>query len=317
MLTAGAAVACSLALGPVAAEAPFPSKPLRIIVPWPASGAVDVSTRAGAIELEKLLGQPVIIDNRPGGLFEVALQTLAQAPADGHTLIHLTSSMVAVQAVHQRYNLTRDLVPITMVGDTSMVLIVGPKSPHRTLADLLAFGRTNPGALKYASSGVGSLEHLKLAQMERLAGFRALNVPYRGGPDMVKALIGGEVDFTLVATIFAAQFAPKGLVRVLAAMDTSRLIQFPDVPTMAEAGLSVPPLRIWGGYAVAAGTPPVVVQQLYRDVVTSSTTPTVVQQMAPLGMTVFNSKSPEEFSRQIAADEAWMTEIVRDLKLAQ
>lgn len=316
-LAASAGLAAALTLPPAAAQAVFPNKPLRIIVPWPASGAVDVSTRAGALELEKLLGQAIVIDNRPGGLFQVALQALAEAPADGHTLIHLTSSMVAVQAVHRRYNLNRDLIPITVVGDSSMVFVVGPKSPHRTVADLVAFGRAHPGELKYASSGVGSLEHLKLAQMEKLASFRALNVPYRGGPDMVKALIGGEVDFTVVATIFASQFAPKGLVRVLATLDQGRLPQFPDVPTMAEAGVPVPPLRIWGGYAVAAGTPPDVVQRLYRDITTSSSTPSVVQQMAPLGMTVFNSPSPEAFSRQIAADEAWMAEIVKDLKLAQ
>lgn len=317
LLAAGVSLAGALTLPPAAAQAAFPSRPLRIIVPWPASGAVDVSTRAGAIELEKLLGQPVIVDNRPGGQFQLALQALAQAPADGHTLIHLTSSMMAVQVVYRQFDLNRDLIPITVVGDTSMVLIVGPKSPHRTLADLVAFGRANPGALKYASSGQGSLEHLKLAQIEKMAGFTGLNVPYRGGPDMLKAVIGGEVDFTLVATIFAAQFAPKGLVRVLATVDRSRLPQFPDVPTMAEAGVPVAPLRVWGGYAVLAGTPTALVQRLHRDVVASSNTPAVVQQLAPMGMTVFNSRSPEEFSRQIAADEAWMAEVVRDLKLAQ
>lgn len=317
LLAAGASLASALVLPPAAAQADFPGRPLRIIVPWPAGGAVDVSTRVGAIELEKLLGQPVVVDNRPGGQFQVALQALAQAPADGHTLIHLTSSMMAAQVVNRQFDLNRDLIPITIVGDTSMVLIVGPKSPHRTLADLVAFGRANPGALKYASSGQGSLEHLKLAQMEKLAGFTALNVPYRGGPDMLKAVIGGEVDFTLVATIFAAQFAPRGLVRVLAGLDPARLAQFPEAPTMAEAGVPVPPLRIWGGYAVLAGTPKERVQRLHRDVVASSNAPAVVQQMAPLGMTVFNSRSPEEFSRQIAADAAWMTEVVRELGLAQ
>jgi tripartite-type tricarboxylate transporter receptor subunit TctC len=317
LIAAGASLTGLLAMTPAAAQSSFPSRPVRIIVPWPASGAADVSARVGALELEKLLGQPVVIDNKPGGLFQVALQALAQAPADGHTLIHITSGMLAVQAVHGRFNLNRDLVPLTLVGDTSMVLIVGPKSPHRTLVDLIDYGRANPGQLKYASSGLGSLEHLKLAQMEKVAGFSALNVPYRGGPDMLKAVIGGEVDFTLVATIFASQFAPKGMVRVLATLDSSRLAQFPEAPTLAEAGVSVPPMRIWGGYAVASGTPVAIVQRLYRDLVASSASPAIVRQMAQLGMTVFNSNSPEDFRRQIEADLAWMTAMVKDLKLAQ
>lgn len=305
------------AVAPAFAQPSFPNRPVRIIVPWPASGAVDVSARAGAIGLEKQLGQRVIIDNKPGGLFQVALQALAQAPADGHTLIHITSGMLAVQAVHGSFNLTRDLVPITLVGETSLVLIVGPKSPHRTLADLVAYGRANPGQLKYASSGQGSLEHLKLAQMEKASGFSALNVPYRGGPDMLKAVISGEVDFTLVATIFATQFAPKGMVQVLATFDSSRLAQFPEVPTIAEAGGSVAPMRIWGGYAVAAGTPIAIVQRLYQDMVASSGSPDLVRQMNQLGMSVFNSNNPEEFRRLIDVDLAWMTEMVKELKIAQ
>lgn len=317
LIAAGASVTGLLAMTLAAAQPSFPSRPVKIIVPWPASGAVDVSARFGAIELEKLLGQPVVIDNKPGGLFQVALNALAQAPADGHTLIHVTSGMLAVQAVHGSFNLNRDLVPITIVGDTSLVLIVGPKSPHRTLADLIVYGRANPGQLKYASSGLGSLEHLKLAQMEKVAGFSALNVPYRGGPDMLKAVIGGEVDFTLVATIFASQFAPKGMVRVLATLDPSRLDQFPEVPTLAEAGFAVPPMRIWGGYAVAGGTPVAIVQRLYRDLVASSDSPAMVRQMAQLGMSVFNSNSPEDFRGQIEADLVWMADMVKVLKLAQ
>lgn len=317
LIAAGATLPIFGTTAPAAAQSSFPSRPVRIIVPWPASGAVDVSARAGAIELEKHLEQPVVIDNKPGGLFQVALQALAQAPADGHTLIHITSGMLAVQAVHGRFNLNTDLVPITLVGETSLVLVVGPKSPHRTLADLIAYGRANPGQLKYASSGQGSLEHLKLAQMGKVSGFSALNVPYRGGPDMIKAVIGGEVDFTLVATIFASQFAPKGMVQVLATLDSSRLPQFPEVPTMAESGVSVPPMRIWGGYAVASDTPVPIVQRLYRKLVASSGSPALVKQMAQLGMSVFNSNSPDDFRRQIAADLVWMTDMVEDLKLAQ
>ena len=296
-------------------QAAAPAGTLRIIVPWPASGAVDVSVRAGVPALERMLGQAVVVDNRPGGQFQVALQALALAPADGQTVLHLSAGMVAVQAVEGAYDLLTDVVPITAVGDSSMVLMVGPRSPHKTLADLVAYGRANPGRLTYATSGQGSLEHLKIAQIENAAGFRGLNVPYRGGPDMVKALIGGEVDFTIVATAFAAQFAPRGLVRVLAALDERRLPELPDVPTVVEAGVNVGPMRTWGGYAVRAGTPAPQVQRLHRVLVASAREPEVAARVAPLGMTVFTSAAPADFSALIAADLAWMKAMALGLGL--
>lgn len=310
-----ALAAGSSAWGAAWGQAAGPAGALRIIVPWPASGAVDVSVRAGVPALERLLGLPVVVDNRPGGQFQPALQVLAQAPADGRTLVHLTSGMVAVQAVHGAYDLLADLLPLTAVGDTSMVLMVGPRSPHKTLAELIAFGRANPGRLTYATSGQGSLEHLKIAQIEQAAGWRGLNVPYRGGPDMVKALIGGEVDFTIVATVFAAQFVPKGLVRVLAALDDRRLPELPDVPTLGQAGVNVSPLRIWGGYAVRAGTPEAVVQRLHAALVAAARDPEVAARLAPLGMTVFTSPAPADFSALIAADLAWMKTMASGLDL--
>jgi tripartite-type tricarboxylate transporter receptor subunit TctC len=296
-------------------QAAVPAGATRIIVPWPASGAVDVSVRAGVPALERLLGQEVVVDNRPGGQFQLALQALAQAPADGRTLLHLSAGMVAVQAVHGTYDLLADLRPITAVGDSSMVLMVGPRSPHKTLADLVAFGRAHPGRLTYATSGQGSLEHLKIAQIEKVAGFRGLDVPFRGGPDMVKALIGGEVDFTIVATAFAAQFAPRGLVRVLAAMDERRLPEMPDVATVTEAGVNVPPLRIWGGYAVRAGTPEAMVQRLHGALVAAARDLEVAARVAPLGMTVFTSPAPADFSALIASDLAWMKSMAGGLSL--
>ena len=295
-------------------QAAVPAGATRIIVPWPASGAVDVSVRAGVPALERLLGQEVVVDNRPGGQFQLALQALAQAPADGRTLLHLSAGMVAVQAVHGAYDLLADLRPVTAVGDSSMVLMVGPRSPHKTLTDLVAFGRAHPGRLTYATSGQGSLEHLKIAQIEKVAGFRGLDVPFRGGPDMVKALIGGEVDFTIVATAFAAQFAPRGLVRVLAAMDERRLPEMPDVPTVTEVGVNVPPLRIWGGYAVRAGTPDAVVQRLHGALVAAAREPEVAARLAPLGMRL-GAGSPAELQAQLGSEIQRWAAVIRAAKI--
>jgi tripartite-type tricarboxylate transporter receptor subunit TctC len=302
VLQHAAALATSLALPAARAQADFPRGPVKIIIPLPAGGAADVGVRTMALELEKLLKQPVVVDNKPGGLFQVGLQALLQSPADGHTLLHLNSGMVAVQVVQKRYDLNRQLIPLTLSGDTPMVLMVGPASAHKTLKDLIAFGRANPGKLSYATPGTGSIEHLKCAQVERAAGFTGLNVAYKGGPDMVKAVIGGEVDFTIAPAIFAAQFAPKGQVRVLAAVDDARLKEFPEVPAITEAGVNVSPLRLWGGFAVHADTAPVIVQRLFKDLAAAATAGSVVDKLTPFGMHIMASKSPDDFRRLISAD---------------
>lgn len=315
-LQATGACALTLASHTAGAQNDFPRGPLKIIVPLPAGGAVDVSVRAMAAEMEKLLKQTVVVDNRPGGVFQIAVQALLAAPADGHTLIHLNSGMVAAQVVQKRYDLNRQLTPVTLSGESQMVMLVGPKSPHKTLKDLVEFARANPGKVTYSMPGPGSGEHLKVAQMEKAGGFSVLAVPYKGGPDMVKAVIGGEVDFTVTAAIFAAQFAPKGLVRVLATLDPARLKDFPDAATLAESGLDVAPMRFWGGYAVHADTPATLVKRL-NDVLSQATlAPALVERLAPFGMVLQPSKSPEDFRRLIAADAAWMADAGKGLNLA-
>lgn len=309
------ALAASLALPSVRAQADFPRGPIRIVIPLPAGGAADVGVRAMAIELEKSFKQTVVVENKPGGLYQIGLQAVLQAPADGLTLLHLNSGMVAVQVVQKRYDLNKQLAPLTMSGDTPMVLMVGAASPHKTVKDLAAFGRANPGKLTYATPGPGSIEHLKCTQLGKAGGFEGLNIAYKGGPDMVKAVIGGEVDFTIAPAIFAAQFAPKGLVRVLATIDNVRLKEFPDVPSINEAGIDITPLRLWGGYAVHADTPPAIVARLHKELAAATTAASVVERLTPFGMHIMASRSPDEFRKLIASDAAWMTEAARGLKL--
>lgn len=298
------------------AQADFPNRPIKIVVPLPAGGAADVGVRAMAIELEKTLKQSVVVDNKPGGLFMVGMQSVLGAPADGYTVLHLNLGMVGVQVVQKKFDLNKQLIPLTIAGDTAMVLMVGPNSPHKTMNDLIAFGRANPGKLNYSTPGSGAIEHLKIAQMEKVAGFSATNVAYKGGPDMVKAVIAGEVDFTVAPAIFAMQFAPKGQVKVLAAMDQSRLREFPDVPTIVEAGVNVSPLRIWSGFAVHPDTPPAIVQRLQSEFSKVAVSAPIVEKLTPFGMTLKSSKSVDEFRKQISADAAWMTEAAAGLNLA-
>ncbi len=314
VLQVAAAAAASLAL-PMRAQTVFPSGPMRIIVGVPAGGAADVGVRALAVVLERNIKQPVIVENRTGGNFLIAWQALQAAPADGHTLMHVFNSFPAVHAVQKLFDLERQAVPITLAGTTPIALLVKGDSPYKTLGELVGFGRANPGRLSYATTGVGTGEHLKMAQFERVGGFKGLAVPYRGGPDAIKALLGGDINFMMAPAIFAKQFAPTGQVRVLAMMDATRWKDMADVPTFAEGGVPLPPMTYWGGYVARAGVSPEIVQRLYREVSAAAMDPSVVEKMTASGQTAAVSRSPEDFRQYIAAEIAWMTEAAQGLDL--
>jgi tripartite-type tricarboxylate transporter receptor subunit TctC len=314
VLQIAAAAAASLAL-PLRAQSGFPSGPLRIIVGVPAGGAADVGARALAAALERNIKQPVIVENRTGGNFLIAWQALQAAPADGHTLMHIFNTFPALHAVQKLFDLEKQVAHITLAATSPVVLLVKGDSPHKTLGELVGFGRANPGKLSYVTTGVGTGEHLKMAQFERVGGFKGLAVPFRGGPDAIKALLGGDINFMMAPAIFAKQFAPSGQVRVLAMMDGVRWKDMPDVPTFAEAGVNLPPMTYWGGYVARAGIPPEIVQRLHREVSAAALDPSVVEKMAASGQSAVVSKSPDDFRQFIVSEIAWMTEAAKGLDL--
>jgi tripartite-type tricarboxylate transporter receptor subunit TctC len=316
-LFAAGASAGGLAALPVRAQGDFPRGPVRVIVALPPGGAADTSARSMAGVLEKSLKQPVIVENRPGGQFQIAMQALAAAPADGHTLLHVYNSFATVHAVQKLFDLEKQVTPLSTFGITPIVFLVRGDSPHRSLTDVIGWARANPGRLTYMTLGPGSVEHLKMAQIEQAAGFSGVAVPYRGGPDALKGLIGGEIDFMLSPGIFAKQFAPTGQVRVLATLGAARWSDFPDVRTTAEVGLSVPPMHYWGGYVVRTGTPPELVRRWHRELATAAFDRVITDRLAITGGIPAASASPEEFRGLLAAEIAWMGEAAKSLGLVK
>jgi tripartite-type tricarboxylate transporter receptor subunit TctC len=315
VLHVAAAAAASIAL-PLRAQSGFPSGPLRIIVSVPAGGAADVGARALGIVLERNLKQPVVVENRTGGNFQIAWQGLQSFPADGHTLLHIFNTFPAVHAVQKLFDMERQSMAITEVGSTPIVVLVKGDSPYKTIGDLLTYARANPGKVNYSTTGVGTFEHLKMAQFEKAGGFKGLAVPYRGGPDAAKALLGGEITFMGMAPgIFAKQFAPTGQVRVLATMGATRWKDFPDVPTLAESGVNITPASYWGGYVVRSGTAPDIVQRLYREVSAAAMDPSVVEKIAASGQVAHVSKSPDDFRQFLASEMSWIAEAAKGLDL--
>lgn len=300
---------------PTWAQSDFPNRPLRIVLGLPAGGAADIVVRALAQELEQTLKQPVVVDNKPGGLFQIAVQAVASAPADGHTLLYINSSFVTVQAVQKKFDLTRQFQPLTLTGETPSVLVVNANSRFKTMKDLVDFGRSRPDELSYGTLGVGTIEHLKSVQLTEAAGFEAKAIPYKGGPDMLNAVIAGDIHFTGVNVFSALPFIRSGKLRALAALDSTRIKALPDTPTIVEAGVNTSTTRIWSGFAVHPATPAPVVQRLFTELVAAMNSPEIVKKYSPLGILTTTSKSPEEFRNLITAEAAWMGAVSKKIDL--
>ena len=311
---------CAAALGglstfPVCAQADFPSRPLRIVLGLPAGGAADVVVRALADTMAQSMKQTIIIENKPGGLYVPAVHAAATAAADGYTLLYINSSFVTVQAAQRRFDLLRQFEPVALTGETPSVLLVSAGSRFKILKQLVEHGRANPGDLTYGTLGVGTLEHLKSLQLVEAAGFQARAIPYKGGPDMINAVIAGDVSFTGVNVFSAQPLLASGRVRALAALDSTRIPSLPDVPTVDEAGVKVASTRIWSGFMVPVGTPAPVVQRLFTELVAAMNSPSIARRFSPLGVMTTTSKSPEEFRKFIASEAEWMGAMARKLDL--
>jgi tripartite-type tricarboxylate transporter receptor subunit TctC len=223
--------------------------------------------------------------------------------------------MVSTQAVQKKYDLAAQFDPVVEMGESPTMLVVGPNSKFSTVKELIYFGRANPDKLTCSNVGPGSLEHLKTFELTKAAGFTAVHVPYKGGPDAVKAVIGGEVDFIITPAFFAAQFAPKGQMKILAAMNTTRWAGLPDVPTIREAGVNVSSFNFWSAMLVKAGTPAAITQRLHTDISAALQTASVKATLAASGSALGPIRDVEELRKRIVAEAASMGELAKQLNL--
>ncbi len=300
---------------PVGAQVDYPHRPLRIVLGLPAGGAADITTRMLAQELERSMKQSVVVENKPGGLYQLAVQAAATAPADGYTLLYVNSSFVTVQATQKRFDLTRQFLPLTMTGEVPGVLVVNQNSRFKTIQELVDFGRAHPDELTYGTLGIGTVEHLKGLQFAEALGYQARAIAYKGGPDMINAVVSGDLSYTAVNAISAAQFIKTGRIRGLAALDKVRLKSLPDVPAIGESGLKVPTTHTWSGYVVHAATPAPIAQRLHKELVAAMHSPAIVEKLTPMGVLISTSKSPEEFRQLIESEAQWMGALAKKIDL--
>jgi tripartite-type tricarboxylate transporter receptor subunit TctC len=299
--------------GPVQAQAPFPSKPVRFVVTSPPGGANDTLNRALGAKLTDFIGQPVVIDNRPGASGIVAAEIVAKAPPDGYTVLTGTEATLVTNPLllsKVPYDTQRDFAPVTMTAAVSHVLLVHPALPAANVQELIAVARSKPGRLNYASSGNGSAFHLGMELFKHMAGVDIVHVPFKGSALSIAAMLSGDVQMMLVGTATGLPLARSGKARALAMAGAKRSPVAPELPTIAEAGLPGYAISSWFGAVVPAATPDPVIAKLHADFVRALNSPDLRERLAPGGYEVI-ANTPREFSAHMLAQTKRLGEIIR------
>lgn len=290
--------------------------PIHLIVPYPAGGAADAGARLLAAALQERLKQTVLVDNRPGASGVLGMQAIGQAAPDGYTLMQLSTGLCTAQVALRKFELLKTLVPISLAASAPALLCVPPRVAAKTVAELLAEGRAQPGRLNYGSTGVGSLEHLWCHSFSKAHGLEALHVPFKGLPDAAVALAAGDLQFLALVYPVAAPLVSKGLIRALAVLDTQRHPGMPDLPTLREQGVDAPDLAYWTGIAAPAGTPAPIIELLRREIADAAVSDaTYRERIAAVGATVLGSETSSSFARLIERELAWMDAAVKAARL--
>ncbi len=276
----------------------FPSKPIRVIIAFPPGAAHDVLGRTLAMEFAKGFAPGSFAENKPGGGTVIATDLVAKSPADGHTILMVGFPFPLINSMfpESKIDVTRDFVPVVNVMSAPNALLVKADSPYRTVSDLLAAARKEPGKVTYASVGNGSSPHMGMELFRRSAGIDILNVPYRGSAPALTAMLGGEVNIMFDNLPNVVPHVKGGRLRALAVTSEKRTAALPDVPTMVEAGVPGYVMDVWFGVAVAAGTPAPVVTALNREINRILAQPDVKARLEGMGLDIIGG-SAENFGR--------------------
>lgn len=302
------ALVLSTGLGMTAlAQAKYPDKPIKILVGFAAGGPTDIVARLIGSRLEKVLGQPVIVENKPGGGSNIASAEAARAKPDGYTLFLGTIANATNMSIYKNlnYNTERDFIPITQLVSSPSVLVVNNDLPVKTLAELIAYAKANPGKLSYASSGAGGSPHLAGEMLKQRAGIDALHVPYKGAAPAMNDVMGGTVSMGFKTASGVTSTIQAGRLRAIAIASNTRLPQLPDVPTLAELGFKDFEVSSWSGLFAPKGTPPDVIQTIAKASIEILKSPEVRKQLESMGAIPVGS-TPEEFQKYVRAEiEKW------------
>ena len=300
------------------AQGSYPNKPIRLVIGFSPGGAADYVARSMSDAFGKALGQPVVVDNKPGNGSSLAADIVAKSSPDGYTLLIASPSSISVNpALNPKVSAKPgDLVPITKITTSPLVLAVNPATGIQTVQDLIAVAAKDPGKLNVASSGNGSAPHLGAALFSKLTGTQMTHIPYKGGSLALQSLIAGDTQVTFGTSPSVLPHAAGGRIRVLAVSTRERSALMPDIPGMREAGLPDYNLEFWYGLFVPAGTPISIVRKLFDAAVSVMQQPAIKAALAREGTEVALSASPEAFERFLVDDGKFWVNLVRSAKVA-
>jgi tripartite-type tricarboxylate transporter receptor subunit TctC len=295
---------------------PYPSKPIRIIVPFAAGGAVDALARIIGARLQEQLGQPVIVENRAGAGGMTGADLVAKSPPDGYTILQNTNGQAISPAIYRTlpFDTLKDFIPVTQLVATSTVLVANPKLPAKSVQELIALAKAQPGKLNYGMTGVGNSLHLTMEMFKRAAGIDMQAVPYRGDALLNPALIAGEIDIAIVPIGTIVPLIEGGQLRALAVNSAKRSAVLPEVPTVSEAAVPGFEAAGWQGYFVPAGTPREIIERIQREAAAAIALPDTHARLKAMGNDPVAS-TPVEFETKFRADVAKFERVVREAQI--
>jgi len=312
-----ATVMFTLLAATAASAQAYPTGPVRVVVPFGAGGATDVLARVFADQLQQRLGQPFTPENRGGAAGQIAATAVARSPADGSTLMFTTAAPITIAPLMNdkvQYDPRKDFVPIAVVAVMPVWLVVNANSPLKSAADIISKAKDNPGKLNYGTSGVGTELHLAAEAVSRSAGIQMQHVPFRGGGEVIAALLGNQLDFAALSTASIAGALKQGSLRALAVSSPQRMADFPEVPTFAEIGHPGATMMPWWGLMAPAGTPQPVVARLTQELEVATKSEPVRERLKATFVQI-DFAGPQEFARRLEAETTLYGEIIRAAKI--
>jgi tripartite-type tricarboxylate transporter receptor subunit TctC len=302
MAVAGCVAACALTSGLAAAQA-YPTKPVRVVIPWPAGGSNDIVGRIVAQKLSAALGQQFVIDNRAGAAGSIGADLVAKAPPDGYTLMVHSTTHVGNAHMYKNlpYNTLKDFTGVGLLSEQPGVLTVHPSLPVKSVREFIAFAKAHPGQILYSSSGNGSAPHLQMALFASMAKINIVHVPYKGGAPQVTALMSGETQASFATIGTVVNQIRQGRLRALGVGSMKRVKALPNVPTINESGLKGYEMSPWIAMFAPAGTPKAIIDKLNAEINKALSMPDVEQRLDSQGLAPWKS-TPDEMNARVKAD---------------
>lgn len=312
-----ACAVASLAWLSLAANAQtYPSKPVKFIVGYAAGGAVDIVARTVGQAISPALGQPVLVENKPGAGTNIAVKATIDAAADGHTLLMAANALAANMSLYQPapFDAERDLVPVSLIGRVPVVIAANPNVPFNTVAKLIEAAKAKPGSISFATPGNGSTPHMAIELFAAASGINLQHIPYKGGSPAITDVIGGQLPLVAVNALEVLPHYKSGKLKVIAVLSTKRTSIFPEAPTIAESGFPGFEASVWYGLVAPAATPKPIVARLHAEVQKALQTTEVRERMAAVGGEVEPGTS-EHFGALIHSERVRYAKLVRDANI--